>query len=278
MKIAYLGPTNTYTEIVAKNLFNNSEYFPMTLIRNVVNAVENDEVDFGVIPLENFYNGEVRETLDSLTNCLKTSIVMESSIKIEHCLGALKNHSNITKIISKDQAIEQSGAYLLENYPFCETICVSSTSEAVNIIKRDNLLDSAAIASEKAINDLGLIIIAKNICSNNKTRFIVIGKNKTKPTGNDKTFIAIHPHFHDRPGVLYHTLGFLSGLNINLDYIQSRPDGNCGYYFYIEMNGHIEDLNVKTAINAIRLSLDPLNQHPDVLKILGSYPNTDWKK
>lgn len=71
MKISYLGPEKTFTEKVTRELFPQEELVALQPIRNVVMAVENNKVDLGVVPIENFYNGEVRETLDSLTECKK---------------------------------------------------------------------------------------------------------------------------------------------------------------------------------------------------------------
>ncbi|MFH1307605.1 MAG: prephenate dehydratase domain-containing protein, partial [archaeon] len=274
---AYLGPEKTFTEKAAQELFPDDELVAMQPIRKVILAVENGEVEAGVVPIENFYNGEVRETLDTLSECSKTNIVKEKAMKIVLCLGALKNHGKISKILSKDQAIEQSSRYLSENYPNAQAIAVPSTAEAVNIIKNEKMSDGAAIASEKALAEGGLEFLDRDICPNNKTRFVVLSRQKAKKTGDDKTFLALHPPVSDKPGVLHNSLGVFAGLNINLELIMSRPDGKKAYFFYIELDGHEDDENVKMAINSLKLSLDPEKKFPDTVKILGSYPNSHWK-
>ncbi len=277
MKIAYLGPEKTHTEKAAREMFPESDLISLKPILKVVRAVENKEVDFGVVPLENFYEGEVRETLDALTESTKTRIVKDKAIEIIHCLGVLQNNKRIDKIFSKDQALSQCGEYIYKNYPNAITIATSSTSEAVEKIAKEKLLDSAAIASEEALKNSGFKIISKDLCKNNKTRFAVIGTEQTKQTGNDKTFLVFHPISKDKPGTLQENLSFFSNLGINLEYIQSRPDGKGGYYFYIELKGHEKDEPVQIALKALKYALDPENKYPESLKILGSYPNTDWK-
>ena len=274
-KIAYLGPEKTFTEAAAKEIFPSEELVPIKPIRRVIRTVECGDVDFGVVPLENFYNGEVRETLDSLTECETTKIIMEKTSKIVHCLGALPKHGGIERVLSKDQALEQCSRYLCENYPDAETVNTTSTAEATRLVSG---LDTAAIASDKALIDSGLEVLARDICPNNRTRFVVLGRNSTKSTGDDKTFIVIHPLTRDEPGVLYTTIGFFYGLSINLEYIQSRPDGKKGYFFYVEVDGHKEDESVKTVIDEVRSYLDPNAEHPSTVQILGSYPNTHWKE
>lgn len=276
--VAYLGPEKTFTEKAAKEMFVDAEYSPMAHIRKVILAVENAEVDFGVVPLENYYNGEVIQTLDSLTqNSSKARIVMEKPMQIFHCFGALQNHGDILRVFSKDQALEQCESYLMDNYPAAVSIPLSSTAEAVERIKREGLLDSAAIASESAILNSGLEVLAKDICPNNITRFIGLGRYSTQPTGNDKTFVAIHPQTRDRPGTLFHCLAPLEGQQINLEAIRSRPDKHGGYYFYLELDGHEKDCSVISAIRSIKDYLDLGNKFSDAVRILGSYPNTNWK-
>ncbi len=277
MKVAYLGPEKTYTERAAREMFPKEELIPLQPIRMVVQAVEKGKVDYGVVPLENFYNGEVRETLDVLTECSKTRIIRDRAFEIVHCLGALHEHGAIEQVLSKDQALEQCSKYLYENYPDAVTIATASTSEAAERIVKEKKLNAAAIASEGALKSFGLEILARNLCPNNRTRFIALGRDYAEPTGNDKTFLVFHPHSRDRPGTLQSHLGFFSNLGVNLEYIQSRPDGKGGYYFYIELKGHEKDKPVKIALDGLRYSLDPQEKYPKVLKVLGSYPDTDWK-
>ncbi|VVB79340.1 Prephenate dehydratase [uncultured archaeon] len=276
-KIAYLGPEKTFTEKAAKLIFSEGIFIPVQPIRNVVIGVETGSYDRGVIPLENFYNGQVIQSIDSLTECNSAKIIREASLKVVHCFGALKGHGSIKKVYSKDQALEQCGKYLGQNCADAQTIQTASTAEAAEYVAQNGLLDSAAIAPREALLKSGLEIIAEDICPNNRTRFIVLGREQTKSTGDDKTILAIHPPERDRPGVLADCLNILGSQHINLECIYSRPDGKKGYYFYIELDGHTEDKNVDLALNALKNSLDPREEHGDTIKILGSFANSHWK-
>ncbi|MFW5846544.1 MAG: prephenate dehydratase [Nanoarchaeota archaeon] len=279
MKIGFLGPAGTFTEKLAKEIFPDEVLIPLQPIRKVVLAVETGEVDSAVVPIENIYNGEVRQTLDSLTECNKTKIVREFSKKIVHCIGAPLDSDlkQIKKVYSKDQALEQCSKYLIDKLPKAELISVASTSEAARIVSEQSSPIQAVIASENALNERGLNILDKDLCPNNQTRFIALSQKSTESTGNDKTFVALHPEIKDKPGILYNSLKFISGQNINLEYIQSRPDGENGYYFYLELEGHEKDEKIKKTLEKIKTFLDPENQFPNTLKILGSYSNTNWK-
>ena len=277
MKIAYLGPEKTFTEKATRELFPERDLVPIQPIRNVVMAVENGRVEGGVVPLENFYNGHVIHTLDSLTGCERAKITQEKALKVVHCLGTLPNHGKISRIYSKDQALEQCDEYIYTNFPDAETIATASTAEAADYIAKNKHLDAAAIAPQGALTKSGLEVIATDLCPNNSTRFVVLERNPTKPTGDDKTILAIHPPVRDRPGVLADCLNIFSSQHINLECIYSRPDGKKGYFFYVELDGHTDEENVGIALQALRYSLDPEHRHPDTIKILGSFANSHWK-
>lgn len=277
MKVAYLGPEKTFTEKVTRCLFPVEELFPMQPIRKVVLSVEEGKMDLGVVPLENFYNGPVIHTLDSLVKCTSAIVVQEKALKIVHYLGALKGHLPIVNIYSKDQAIEQCDGFIADSFPDATTISTASTAEAADYIAREKLMNSAAIASKEALKKSGLEIIAEDLCPNNSTRFVVLGKDYAQPTGDDKTIIAIHPLARDEPGVLADCLNIFKALHVNLEGLHSRPDGKKGYYFYAELNGHEKDENIKTSLQAIKFSLDPENKYGGVVRILGSYANSHWK-
>ncbi|HDK41785.1 MAG TPA: prephenate dehydratase [Candidatus Pacearchaeota archaeon] len=262
---------------MTKEIFKDKELISLNPIRNVIMAVENGKADYGIVPLENFYNGEVRETLDSLTECSQTKIIEEKVMTIVHCLGTLKNSKEIKKILSKDQALEQCSKYICENYPNVKTIATSSTAEAVENIKEKAMTDAGAIASEEALKSSGFNILDKDICPKNKTRFIVLSRKISEKTGDDKTFLVIHPPI-DKSGILYNCLKTFSDSDINLELIQSRPNREKGYYFYIELSGHKEDERVTKAIEKLQEYLDPKEEYPNTIKILGSYPNSHWKE
>jgi chorismate mutase/prephenate dehydratase len=60
--------------------------------------------------------------------------------------------------------------------------------------------------------------------SNNITRFVVIGKLYTRPSGDDKTSLVFS--VQDKPGVLHRMLQPFARSRINLTKIESRPIKN----------------------------------------------------
>jgi len=95
--------------------------------------------------------------------------------------------------------------------------------------------------------------------------FLVIGKESPAASGNDKTSLLISTD--NKPGALYELLTPLSERGVSMSRIESRPSrrGNWDYLFFVDIEGHAEDENVKSA-------LQQLESAASMFRILGSYP------
>ncbi|MEM2989615.1 MAG: ACT domain-containing protein, partial [Halobacteria archaeon] len=115
--------------------------------------------------------------------------------------------------------------------------------------------------------EYNLKVIAKDIedSPHNLTRFLVIGKTQTEPTGKDRTSILFS--IKDRIGALHDMLVPFKKYRINLTKIESRHSEKAlgDYLFFIAFEGYIKDRVVVEA-------LDDARGMVDWLKILGSYP------
>ena len=102
--------------------------------------------------------------------------------------GAL---DEVTRVYSKDNALLQCRNWLRANVPRAEQIETSSTAEAARRAAEEPY--AAAIASELAAETYRLDILAERIedTPQNFTRFFVIGRQRVKPTGDDKTSVVI---------------------------------------------------------------------------------------
>ena len=120
-----------------------------------------------------------------------------------------------------------------------------------------------ALAAE--IHQLHVLVEHLEDNPNNRTRFLVLGYNEPEPTGNDKTSIMFSiPH---RSGELFRAMAAFEKFDVNLNTIESRPSRVAAweYVFYIDVQGHKTDLNVKKAIAQ-------LEEHSLFVTIIGSYP------
>ncbi|MDP8233870.1 MAG: prephenate dehydratase [Candidatus Saelkia tenebricola] len=264
--ISYLGPTATFTQLAAMKKFGSSvDYMECLSITEIFNEVEKGNTDFGVVPIENSFEGAVNHTLDMFVDS-DLKICSEIYLKISHfVLSKTKDIKKITKIYSNPQVFGQCRMWLEKNMPSAELIEVSSTARAAQIAAKEK--KSACIASKMAKDAYGLCVIAASIedAPTNITRFLVIGKTLAKTTGGDKTSIMLS--IKDKIGTLHTVLMPFKKHNINLTKIESRPSKKKAwdYYFFIDLEGHCKDSKVNK-------TLEELNKVASNLKILGSYP------
>jgi len=271
--IGILGPLGTFTEGAAKKYCDKTntlgKLIPYNTITDVFVAVKKGEVEEGVVPIENLLHGHVIETLDNL---YKNGVKIKNAVilPITHYLVSLPETVDVKKIISHIQALSQCSNYLNKNYPGVPREQTQSTAAAMKHIKDNNLSGMAAIGTKIGAEKYWLKILAEDIGNNkkNKTMFIVLNHKGAEKTGNDRTSIVISPN-EDRPGLLKDILESFSTNGINLEMIQSRPDGKGNYIFYLDLVGHPEDEKTKKAFDELEAKLGDLD---NIIKILGSYP------
>ncbi|WP_405293149.1 prephenate dehydratase [Methanobrevibacter sp.] len=263
--ISFLGPKGTFTHEAANMI--GDELIPYCTIPAVLESVANNEVDFGVVPIENSIEGPVGITLDSLAHKFDLRIYQEIIIPINQNLivNPGTQMEDIEDVYSHAQAIAQCQEFISQS-KIQPHYAVSTANAAKNIIGDKS---KAAIGNSKAAELYDLEILQRNIqdTDNNETRFIVVSNENHEPTETDKTSI-IFSIYEDRPGGLYKILGIFQKNNVNLTKIESRPSkkGLGKYLFFIDFEGHLDDELVKNIIKEI-------DENTYFLKVLGSYPH-----
>ncbi len=266
LKIAYLGPEFTFTHLASMKKFGSSvDYTSCETITDVFSEVEKERADYGVVPIENSIDGAVTHTLDMFIDS-DLKICSEIYLEVSHNLMSKESAKNkIKRVYSKEQVFAQCRMWLESNLPGVELVEVSSTAKAAEIAAGEK--KAACIASELAAGKYGLKILYKSIedSAHNVTRFLVVGKNYVKPTGDDKTSIMFS--VKDKSGALHDILVPFKKYKINMTKIESRPSKIRAweYYFFVDLEGHCMDRKVSKA-------LEELKKECSYMKILGSFP------
>lgn len=103
--------------------------------------------------------------------------------------------------------------------------------------------------------------------ADDKTRFILIGRQSPPPCGRDVTSLVIYPQ-RDRVKLLHDMLSVISVKhNLNMTDIDRRPDQKGLSVFYIDIEGHMADPNLRACIDDLIENLS----ETEVIT-LGSYP------
>lgn len=265
ISVAFLGPKDTFSHMAAVEVFGTSaEYHPMPSFADIFTEVERGRIDYGIVPVESSMGGSVSDTQDRfISSDLK--IINEIMLHITQNLLSNTPLEEITRVYSKDNALLQCRNWLRANVPSAELIETSSTAEAAR--RAGGEPGTAAIASKMAADTYNLGLLAERIedAPHNFTRFLVLGRQIVKPTGDDKTSIMVS--IKDKPGALYNLLTPFSEAGISLSRIESRPSQKKAweYVFFIDILGHIEDPPVRNV-------LAHLEDHVHAIKVLGSFP------
>src|ERR687883_268078 len=268
-RVAFQGEPGAYSEMAALQYFSNAELVPMRSFQEVFDIIEAGIVDFAVVPIENSIEGSISEAYDLLflTNMLVSGEIYQ---RIRHCLITNKRASSTLKLAySHPQALGQCRSYLQTRG--LEPVPTYDTAGAVKLIKEKKITEGAAIASKRAAEIYNMKIVEEGIedKKNNFTRFLVLSKNETKPTNNDRTSIIFS--VRHIPGALFSILEEFAHRQINLTKIESRPtkEAPWEYNFYVDFEGHIRSKAVHEALMSIK-------SKTSYIKVLGSYKKAEF--
>jgi chorismate mutase / prephenate dehydratase len=266
LKIAYLGPENTFTHEAALRSFGTSvELVPQPTVAEVFARVERGEAEYGIVPVENSMEGAVTHTLDELINS-PLKICGEVYLPIaQNVISKEPSLESVEIVFSHPMALAQAATWLRRELPGARLEEVESTAEAARRASGEE--GAAAVGSVLAAEAHGLNVLARNVqeARTNSTRFIVLGRSWAARTGKDKTSVVFS--VKDRPGVLRDALSAFAEEEINLTRIESRPSRKRAwtYVFFADLQGHPDDERVLRALEA-------LEEHCPYVVLIGAYP------
>lgn len=268
LTIAYLGPEATFTHQAAIRKFGSSlKYASQKTISDVFTEVSKSRADYGVVPVENSTEGVVTHTLDMFVDS-DLKIVAQIVMPIQHCLLSKGARTGIRKLYAHPQSLGQCRQWVQRNLPNVDVVETSSNARSAELASRER--GAAAIAGVLAAEKYRIPVLDFDIQDNvaNATRFLVLGRQCSPPTGNDRTSVMFS--LVDRVGALHQSLAPFRRYRINMTKIESRPSKRKAweYFFFVDCDGHLEDKKVDKALRQ-------LGEHCSYVKVLGSYPNLD---
>ena len=219
------------------------------------------------MPVENSTEGVVTHTLDMFVDS-DLKIVAQIVLPIQQCLIGNCAKDEIRKLYAHPQSLGQCRGWVQKHLPHVEIVETSSNARSAELAAGEK--DAAAIAGLIAAERYGLQVLERDIQDNsiNATRFLVLGRQCSPPTGRDRTSLMFGiPH---KVGALHRALAPIRRNKLNMTEIWSRPSKRKAweYFFFIDVDGHAQDGSVAKAIQQ-------LQNQCSLVKVLGSYPNAD---
>tara|TARA_B100000989_G_C19499918_1_gene453762 strand:- start:86 stop:928 length:843 start_codon:yes stop_codon:yes gene_type:complete len=276
IKIAIQGELGAYSHIAAENLYPGAEVLTCLTFEETFKQAYNDKSFKIVIPIENSLAGRVAD-IHYLLPKYKLQIHGEYFQIVEHNLLCKPDASidDIKYIRSHAQAIGQC-QNLINEKKFKSIISADTAGSAKDLAEgKDKSI--AAIASELSAKIYNLKILKKNIEDEkgNVTRFLIMGKNIEQPefTKNKKFITSCIFRVKSEPSALYKCLGGFATNHVNLTKLESFSVKNTFEQanFYLDLEGHIEQPEVKKA-------LEELGFHTETLDILGVYEASKFRQ
>ncbi|NOR83172.1 MAG: prephenate dehydratase [Ardenticatenales bacterium] len=266
-RVAFQGVAGAYSEQATRQFFGPEvESVPCRTLADVFFATENEQADYGMLPIENAIAGSVTRSYELLMEH-DLRIHAEVILRVRHMLLALPGTqlADVKRVRSHPQALAQCRRYLerhdLESEPAFDT------AGSARDLAESKQTDTAVIASELAAESCNLEILDRAIEDYpfNYTRFFILSLSSPPRAQRSKTSLLFTtPH---QPGVLYECLGEFARRHVNLAKIESRPRLNqpWQYIFYLDFEGHCQDPECEAAIMG-------LLRRSSYVKLLGSYP------
>lgn len=283
LRIGYYGEPGSNAENAARGYYGFYDkpyefkvtYLSFATVEDIIEALSQYEIDEAVVPIENSTEGLVTFSADALINGNGIRVIGEVKTRIRHNLIGIGTVGEIEKIVSISQALSQCRKNIKKLGPSIKIASSDSTSAAVREVAENNDPKFAAIGPVSAFEiyksqNGRLKILMENIqdIEKNQTRFLILGQEYKKQTGNDRTSIIFG--VEDKPGALNHVLDIFEANEVNMDHLSSRPrKTELGeYLFWVDIGGHKEDKDIRQA-------LEKIAKKTTFLKILGSYPKAE---
>ena len=274
--IAFQGEKGAYSHLACE------ETFPQAIIKTCSTfeetfkiASENENYKI-MVPIENSLAGRVADIHYLLTK-YKLQIYSEHFQNVEHNLLVKEGAElkDIKYVRSHAQAIDQCQKLIIK-HKFKTIISADTAGSAKDLsINKDKSI--AAIASKLSAKIYNLKILFENIEDekHNVTRFLVMGKNIVQPEykKNKKYITSCIFRLKSIPAALYKCLGGFATNQVNLTKLESFSVKNTfdQTNFYLDLEGHIEEVKVQKA-------LEELGFHTESLNILGVYEASEFRQ
>jgi prephenate dehydratase len=277
-RIAFQGERGAFSEEAALKLLGaDITLVPCPTFDATFSAIRNQVADFVLAPMENSLAGSVHRSFDLLVES-SLHIVGEVIIPIVHNLIGAPGATleQIASVESHPVALAQCEQFFIA-HPRMKRVATEDTAGSVREVMRANDATRAAIASRRAAELHGAVILQEHLEDDreNYTRFFLLAPSASQSqdlaaSAATADKISLVFQLAHKPGALHHALEPFARCNINMMKIESRPVHGrpWQYRFYLDLQAAASDPEFTAA-------LGELAQQAVELKVLGSYKSAE---
>ncbi len=137
-RVAFQGTEGAYSWLASRSHFPEGvETVGYPTFRDVVRAVEEEETDFALLPIENTIAGSIHETYDRVSRS-RLHVIGEEVLRVEHCLLGVDDVpvAHLKKVLSHPVALQQCTEFLA-TLRGCVAESYVDTAEAARRVRDD---------------------------------------------------------------------------------------------------------------------------------------------
>jgi chorismate mutase-like protein len=266
--VGFLGDPGSFSETAALGILGDKcKYVSFPTFETLYHAIDVNETDYIISPLENSLVGSIQRCYDLLASS-KLSIVADVILPVSHFLIAGPNATieTITTVESHPAALSQCERFFAA-HPNLKRIAGDDTAGSVRRAVESGDPTRAAIGGRRTASLYGGKILREHIedHSDNFTRFALLSKNAGE--GVDGGKISLILRLKNEPGSLHNALRPFVRRNIDLTKIESRPIKGqpAEFNFYLDLQAPASDSDLRGA-------LDEVGEQSASVRYLGQYP------
>ncbi|RHY35344.1 hypothetical protein DYB32_000217 [Aphanomyces invadans] len=275
--VAFIGPVGSFAHSAAVAHFGASvakrNFYPVATLNDVFASVVAHKTACGLVAFEDAQTGISK---DAQLLLIASGLVVTAETVFERPFVLATSYAavapaDVTVVYMPSSAEAGFGLIVDRMWSSAKVVQVASVDEAARSAQR--LRGAIAITTADAANaaDLHVLDPPLNLSTISKhppalsVRFLVVGRAAQPPTGRDKTCLCVN--VKHEVGSLLSALQVFKTHGVNMTCLESLQRGvTAGEYgFYMELDGHRDDLHVADALAALRSTTQDV-------RFLGSFP------
>jgi prephenate dehydratase len=272
--IAFQGFLGAYSDMACRAMFPEAQTLACETFDRAFAAVQNNEADYAMIPVDNTLAGRVADVHRLLPQS-NLQIVGEYFLPINHALLGIKGAKieDINTVHSHIHALPQCRK-IIKEMSLDERVHADTAGAAQEISTRGDVTQGA-IASSLSAEIYGLEVLKTNIQDedHNTTRFLVLSREGYVPEYNENDIFITSFLFEVRniPAALYKALGGFATNGVNIVKLESYIGENFqAAQFYVDVIGHPEN-------RPLQLAMEELGFFAKEVFPLGTYKGHEFR-